>query len=241
VDLQVFHQAERDVLGEHPRSVEQGKVDGLPDGGQGAGDGFRRDFPGEDDPVGSQSYQGEDGLRQDGNVVFAEGNENSHERLLVPSTGDHGAAEQLNTGPGLLEASRHPAYPVMESRLPSEELDLKMLAAGAEKVMQEARVGERSAVGAKTNAGKPEFPSGLDQLDNVAPDERLAARQQNALPRLGEGAHGGDELGFASPGDTARSGGALLALEVTPGSDKDLMKGNHNIDRQLGAGRHGQR
>jgi hypothetical protein len=118
----------------------------------------------------------------------------------------------------------------MESRLRCEELDLEMVAAGAEKVMQEARVGERGAVGAKTNAGKPEFPSSLDQLDYVAPDERLAARQQNSLPRLGEGAHGGDELGFVSPGDTARSGGALPALEVTPGPDKDLMKGNHTSD-----------
>jgi hypothetical protein len=50
----------------------------------------------------------------------------------------------------------------MESRLRCEELDLKVVAAGAQKVVQEARVGERSAVGAKTNSGKPEFPSSLD-------------------------------------------------------------------------------
>jgi len=129
----------------------------------------------------------------------------------------------------------------MESRLCCEKLDFKVVAARAEKVVQEARVRERRAIGAQANAGKPEFPSSLNQLDEVAPEERFAARQQNPLPRPGAGAHGGDNLRLASPRETARPGGAPPALEVAPEPDKDLMKGNHSIDGQSDAWRHGER
>ena len=62
-------------------------------------------------------------------------------------------------------------------------------------------VGERSAVGAKANAGKPAFPRCLDQLKEVAPKERFAAPEGNAFPRLGAGIHGGEDFKIGLVGE----------------------------------------
>jgi hypothetical protein len=119
----------------------------------------------------------------------------------------------------------------MDTGISREELDLEVMAARAEDLVKEPAIGQKGTVGPDPNARIPELPSGLEQLEEVASEERFAAGEGDALVRLGTGAHCREDLGLAPGRETASSNRTVPALQIAPGTYEDLMKRNHGGDR----------
>jgi hypothetical protein len=115
----------------------------------------------------------------------------------------------------------------MDPGICREELDLEVMAPRLENLVQEPAISQKGAISPESNAGKPELPSSLDHLEEIAPEERLAARKGDALARLGRGAHRRQDFCLASACKTTSSNRAVPALEIAPGAHKDFMERNH--------------